>query len=432
MDYTKVPRILIYKERSSLEDFGVYEANTFNAILYEALMSLDDLKPRRKGAFKEILQLFNDAYYLLTIIFLEQNPIERYAEYCEKAGSFPEGNQFVWDSKSRELVVKCMLFVMLRTFGKNLTSPLQRLLETISNDIDDCAGNDMGTALRQLRGEEEDVVYKITCKFLYNHMPNSISKQYYTRRDIQELLNDEVSLKDCLYAGKTLGESVNILCKNNKQKLVLIERLLEPEKDSYGVFNSIICSAYQSLYELKSELTGEPLPEEFPFEQAGRCIIPMVPTPHIFNYQKQDDTENSPKACISELEEQDRKSKEHSPAISADNEVAEKINSLEEQLANEKEKNKKLEKDVEFHKNERKEMLKELLLHIIHKESDVEEFLELVDGRSDPEIIDIVKQWVAGDKITRKMKNRALWQILHAAKIYKTGEPNWNAGLRKY
>ena len=134
---------------------------------------------------------------------------------------------------------------------------------------------------------------------------------------------------------------------------------------------------------------------------------------------------------ISELEDQDRKPKEQSPAISADNEVAEKIKSLEEQLAKEKEKNKKLEKDVEFHKNERNEMLKELLSHIIHKESDVEEFLELVDGRSDPEIIDIVKQWGTSEKITRKMKNRPLWQILHAAKIYKTGEPNWNAGLRK-
>ena len=62
----------------------------------------------------------------------------------------------------------------------------------------------------------------------------------------------------------------------------------------------------------------------------------------------------------------------------------------------------------------------------------MEEFLELVDGRSDPEIIDIVKQWGTSEKITRKMKNRPLWQILHAAKIYKTGEPNWNAGLRKY
>ena len=60
MDYTKVPRILIYKERSFLEDFGVYEPKSFNATLYEALMSLDDLKPRYEGVFGEILRLFNE------------------------------------------------------------------------------------------------------------------------------------------------------------------------------------------------------------------------------------------------------------------------------------------------------------------------------------------------------------------------------------
>ena len=52
MDYTKVPRILIYKKRASLEDFGVYEANTFNAVLYEALMSLDDFDLTRDEALK--------------------------------------------------------------------------------------------------------------------------------------------------------------------------------------------------------------------------------------------------------------------------------------------------------------------------------------------------------------------------------------------
>ena len=115
-----------------------------------------------------------------------------------------------------------------------------------------------------------------------------------------------------------------------------------------------------------------------------------------------------------------------------DSENAERIKSLKEQLDNEKEENKKLKEEVEFHKKEREDMLKELLLTIIHKESDMKEFLELIDGRSDTEIIDTVKDWVKREKIHRKMKNRPLWQILYAAKIYKKGEPNWNAALRKY
>ena len=90
MDYTKVPRILIYKERSSLDDFGVYVSKSFNAILYESLMTLDDLKPWIKGSFQEILRLFNDAYYYLTLIFLDKNPLEHYPDYCYNFGGFPQ------------------------------------------------------------------------------------------------------------------------------------------------------------------------------------------------------------------------------------------------------------------------------------------------------------------------------------------------------
>ena len=279
MDYTKVPRILIYKERSTLEDFGVYEPKSFNAALYEALMSLNDLKPRYEGVFGEILRLFNDAYYYLTQIFLEKNPLERYARYCDEAGAFPPDHDFDWDSESREMVVKCMIFVMLRTFGKNLPAPQQRLLTAMAADIyESNSYQDMGTALRRLRGEEEDIAYKITCNFEFNIMPGSISQQDYTRRDIQELLDSDVSLKECLSAGKVLREAVNILCKDKKQKLALIDRLLEPEKDGYGSLDIRITESYRSLYELRSELTGEPLPEKLPFERFADALgPPMVP-----------------------------------------------------------------------------------------------------------------------------------------------------------
>lgn len=99
MDYSKVPRILIYKERLSLEDFGVYESKSFNAVLYDSLMTLDDLKPWVKGAFHEILRLFNDAYYYLTLIFLEKNPLERYPDYCCQFRESSSDYDFVWHSE---------------------------------------------------------------------------------------------------------------------------------------------------------------------------------------------------------------------------------------------------------------------------------------------------------------------------------------------
>jgi hypothetical protein len=273
MDYTKVPRILIYKERSSLDDFGVYEPKSFNAILYESLMTLEDLKPWIKGAFHEILRLFNDAYYYLTLIFLEKNPLERYPDYCYNFGECPQGYDFDFASENRETVLKSMLFVMLRTFGKNLPAPQQHLLTAMVADINERTSiKDVGTALKRIRGEEEDIAYKITCNFEFNIMQGSIPNKNCSRRDIQELLDSGVSLKECLSAGKILREAVNILCESKEQKLVLIERLLEPEKEGYGCLDMKVTESYRCLYELCSELTGEPLPEKLPFERNAEAL----------------------------------------------------------------------------------------------------------------------------------------------------------------
>lgn len=291
MDYTKVPRILIYKNRTSLEDFGVYEPNSLNAAIYENLMTLNDLKPRYKGALNEILRLFNDAYYYLTQIFLEKNPLEQYATYCYDAGVIPKDYDFDMGSESREMVIKCMLFVMLRTFGNKLPDPQMRLLNAIVADINESNScQDMGTTLRRLRGEEEDIAYKITCQFEFDTKPDSIRKQDYTRRDIQELLNSGISLKECLSAGKILREAVNTLCKNEKQKLTLIDRLLEAEKDGYGVDDKLVIESYHSLHELRSELTGEPLPEKLPFKR----FVDVSPIPmQSRNLQNNNDSSNA-------------------------------------------------------------------------------------------------------------------------------------------
>ncbi len=306
MDYTEIPRILIYKERSSLEDFGVYESKSFNAILYESLMTLDDLKPWKQGAFHEILRLFNDAYYYLTLIFLEKNPLEHYPDYCYNFGGFPKGYDFDWDSESREMVLKSMIFVMLRTFGKNLPAPQLHLLTAMVADINEnTSAKDVGTVLKRLRGEEEDIAYKITCNFEFNTMPGSISKKDCSRRDIQELLDSGMSLKECLSSGKILREAVNILCENKEQKLALIERLLEPEKEDYGVLDTRVTESYRCLYELRSELTGKPRPEKLPFERKSEALGPPL-LPRYSQYVSNDYSNNVSGSKVADIDLQTR------------------------------------------------------------------------------------------------------------------------------
>ena len=63
-----IPRELFYEEKS-LKDFGVDNANSFTKFLFEDwLLTLTDLKPGESGYMSRILQVFNDTYYICTLI----------------------------------------------------------------------------------------------------------------------------------------------------------------------------------------------------------------------------------------------------------------------------------------------------------------------------------------------------------------------------
>lgn len=72
MDYTDIPRSLIYKDRASLNDFGVQIPGTINNYLFTQMRKLTLL---RCGNAKDIaLQCFNNAYYICTLIQLDEYP----------------------------------------------------------------------------------------------------------------------------------------------------------------------------------------------------------------------------------------------------------------------------------------------------------------------------------------------------------------------
>lgn len=72
MDYTEIPRSLIYKERTDLKDFGVQILGTLNNYLFTQMRKLTLL---HCGTAKEIaLQCLNNAYYICTLIQLDDFP----------------------------------------------------------------------------------------------------------------------------------------------------------------------------------------------------------------------------------------------------------------------------------------------------------------------------------------------------------------------
>ena len=414
MDYTKVPRALIYEDHRSLEDFDAYEEGSITRPFLDELLKFgSDSYPNIE---ENALWCLNNAFYICTMMLLEKDPRSRIYQYKKVATREYIKDRFISDKYWS--AVLSMVILLLQRLETPLTRFQDEARQNLLGLIDKNTNNDCVKTFNCFSKRlKEDT-----------STPKKIPNSMFAPRVIDKFaIKDVLSEKDFCWVKFTnylderyIHDIVKAFGTTEEEKHNVVEMIRQASHSFYlmGGTNDRIEEVDRILNNIDNEI-------EFQFNPGGKKVSKET----LVNEKQFDPTTYEDR--ISELEEQDRKPKEQSPAISADNEVAEKIKSLEEQLAKEKEKNEKLEKDVEFHKNERNEMLKELLLHIIHKESDVEEFLELVDGRSDPEIIDIVKQWGTSEKITRKMKNRPLWQILHAAKIYKTGEPNWNAGLRK-
>lgn len=64
-----IPRELIYEEKESLIDFGISLDKSINNVLFnEWFFSLPDLRPGDVGFSNRILQTFNDAYYICTVV----------------------------------------------------------------------------------------------------------------------------------------------------------------------------------------------------------------------------------------------------------------------------------------------------------------------------------------------------------------------------
>lgn len=78
MDYIKVPRSLIYKERTDLKKFGVQIPGTMNNLLFSNLKEIFMATDRAKDL---ILRCFNNAYYICTILPFEDFPETQVAEY---------------------------------------------------------------------------------------------------------------------------------------------------------------------------------------------------------------------------------------------------------------------------------------------------------------------------------------------------------------
>ena len=83
MDILKLPSWIIYKERKDLRDFGIGTEGTVGDQIYKCLKKRQWM-PWNKLLLIDDLRLFNEAYYLCTVIIRRENPIDFLVEWEKK------------------------------------------------------------------------------------------------------------------------------------------------------------------------------------------------------------------------------------------------------------------------------------------------------------------------------------------------------------
>lgn len=86
MDYTTVPRSLIYRDRRYLEEFGIYEKKSITRPLADSMLRMDFI--RQSYSENRALWCLNTAFYICTMFLLEKDPRWRIGEYKHLAESY--------------------------------------------------------------------------------------------------------------------------------------------------------------------------------------------------------------------------------------------------------------------------------------------------------------------------------------------------------
>ena len=121
MDYTKVQRGLIYKERNDLKEFGVQIPETMNYLLF---LRLKQQALMGAPCAREIaLRCYNNAYYVCTLILLEANdfPELRIPDYVETILEIEKGNKNIDEVCLASMAMACLLLARYdsNNYGKD-------------------------------------------------------------------------------------------------------------------------------------------------------------------------------------------------------------------------------------------------------------------------------------------------------------------------
>lgn len=470
MEYTKVRRELIYKDKTDLNDFGVKEEGNINNYFF---MQMRKMTLLRCGDAKNIaLKCLNNAYYICTLIELEDFPdicMDRFeAKLLEERISFPE------DVYQASMALVCVLLAAYDDKYKKRDDPLIDSIHhwTSSNKW-------LGSSYHK---SFEDIIG--TCSSDGYTLPPDT----FTPRDIIEVIESKdiyIGINDVEY----ICDRLNHLDDKQRGKhgadmaIARMERELlefcddtcyDLKRDKFFYDDNGIMD-YNYEEEVREEVDKRRnaikyIKAHYP---KGKVTDNVVYTPkkvtleqEAYNKLVSENTELKKQLSLyaskyTELEKQNaelmgddnitddtvmqKTSKEPEETQKLNNELKLENERLENEVYDLKSENEELRresasdnkvKELEDKLMREENLHRDTLIALLKptfkgSETDARDFLEKIEGHDDEYVADVMNQFAKQGKVNPKRKKRRTWEILKAAKLYDSTEQNWSNHMRK-
>lgn len=455
MDYTSLPKKLIYKERTNLEDFGVDDKPSLNNFIYEHLFNAY----YREHDFEGLaLRIFNCSYYICTMALAEKRPEIRFGAYLFEASSS-------YYSVSYKNIV--LAIVLLQFWARRWDMPghrISRLAKLIENE---------------LREKDYDNIFKV---FFYSITQEMQAAGIYEIKSEDDFVPREINmrvLRDCDYGWYEVFDKdeervwgfISEIGKNEEEQKTIVAFLRD---ELYSVFDSELEKKYffEGLEsKIRKRFHGEEdrAREEAEFEayieqetlkelqaewNKDRCEelekIVAQQKEEIEQLKQKKEKDN----CEEVEEKSDDKITDTVEVQKLSKELAEaqkRINELKLENTRLKNANYDLKSDnQELQDGESSKKIKELEDKLertekLHEdtlialmtptfngsEKDARDFLEKIKGLDDEGVADVMNQYATAKKVAPKRKKSRTWEILKAAKLYSAEERTWSYHMKK-
>lgn len=237
----------IYKERKIIEEFRVDEKNTLNNALFDVLFNFDYVS-NRSDIEKSILGLFNDAYYICTLILLEKRPYFKIKKYKDIIGA--DNNSIMSYDANKVIIVMSMVYDYLKTLDL-ISFDIEKTTNVIRSEFSGCDENIFETISSVVERKEWSTKAYLFYPFIYPK-DEQCSDYWENYHNSPKHISDTINSKIETLIGHTDSEDrVKQIVRDNGKKNKQGKSLFQLYKD--GLIGGSVGTPSKNVKELKTE-----------------------------------------------------------------------------------------------------------------------------------------------------------------------------------